>query len=98
MQVHTLFEGTYSVDATKKFVPFDPAIHHFKDRPASLFINVQPFLVELKNDLILFDTEKETTFTKEFMKSKSQNTPFLDKTLKGSVDLVVLGNEILLER
>ncbi len=49
-------------------------------------------------DLILFDTEKETTFTKDFMKSKSQNTPFLDKTLKGSVDLVVLGDEILLER
>lgn len=56
MQVHTLFEGTYSVDATKKFIPFDSAIHSFKDRPASLFINVQPFLVELKNDLILFDT------------------------------------------
>ena len=56
MQVHTLYEGTYSVDATKKFVPFDPAIHHFKDRPASLFVNVQPFLIELKNDLILFDT------------------------------------------
>lgn len=49
-------------------------------------------------DLILFDTEKETTFTKEFMKSKSQNTPFIDKTLKGSVELVVLGDEILLER
>ena len=49
-------------------------------------------------DLILFDTEAETTFTKQFMKSKSQNTPFIDQTLKGRVDLVVLGNEILLER
>ena len=49
-------------------------------------------------NLVLFDTEAETTFTKEFMKSKSQNTPFIDKTLKGRVDLVVLGNEILLER
>jgi dihydroorotase len=49
-------------------------------------------------DLILFDPEKETTFTKEFMKSKSQNTPFLDKTLKGSVDLVVLGEDVLLDR
>jgi dihydroorotase len=49
-------------------------------------------------DLILFDPEKETTFTKEFMKSKSQNTPFLDKTLKGSVELVVLGENVLLER
>jgi dihydroorotase len=49
-------------------------------------------------DLILFDPEKETTFTPGFMKSKSHNTPFLDKTLKGSVDLVVLGENILLER
>lgn len=49
-------------------------------------------------DLILFDPDKETTFTKEFMKSKSQNTPFIDKTLKGSVDLVVLGDQVLLER
>ncbi len=49
-------------------------------------------------DLILFDPEAETTFTKEFMKSKSQNTPFIDKTLVGSVDLVVLGDEVLLDR
>lgn len=49
-------------------------------------------------DLILFDPDKETTFTKEFMKSKSQNTPFIDTTLKGSVELVMLGDEILLER
>jgi dihydroorotase len=49
-------------------------------------------------DFILFDTAAETTFTKKFMKSKSQNTPFIDQTLKGSVDLVVLGTEILLER
>ncbi len=49
-------------------------------------------------DLIVFDPDKETTFTKEFMKSRSSNTPFLDKTLKGSVEMVVLGDEILLER
>ena len=49
-------------------------------------------------DLLLFNTEAETTFTAAFMKSKSRNTPFIDKTLKGSVDLVVLGKEILLER
>lgn len=49
-------------------------------------------------DLIVFDPAKETTFTKEFMKSKSSNTPFLNKTLKGSVEMVVLGDQILLER
>ena len=49
-------------------------------------------------DLILFDPDAETTFTADFMKSKSRNTPFLDKTLKGRVDLVLLGETILLER
>jgi glyoxylase-like metal-dependent hydrolase (beta-lactamase superfamily II) len=37
-------------------MPFDPAIHHVKDRPASLFIYVQPFIVKTNTDLILVDT------------------------------------------
>jgi dihydroorotase len=49
-------------------------------------------------NLTLFNPEATSTFTKDFMKSKSQNTPFLDKTLSGRVDLVILGDEILLER
>ena len=49
-------------------------------------------------DFLLFDPKGETRFTKDFMQSKSQNTPFLDKTLNGSIDLVVLGEEVLLER
>jgi len=49
-------------------------------------------------DLIVFDPNKVTTVSKEFMKSKSSNTPFLDKTVKGSVEMVVLGDEVLLER
>lgn len=56
LQVYTLHEGSYSVDITKKFIPFDPSIHHPKDRPASLFIHVQPFLVKLKDTLVLLDT------------------------------------------
>lgn len=56
LQVFTLNEGSYSVDATKKFIPFDPAIHQAKDRPASLFINVQPFLIDLGHAVVLLDT------------------------------------------
>lgn len=56
LQVYTLHEGSYSVDITKKFVPFDSAKDNPKDRPASLFIHVQPFLVKLKDTLVLFDT------------------------------------------
>jgi glyoxylase-like metal-dependent hydrolase (beta-lactamase superfamily II) len=56
LQVHTLYEGSYSVDATKKFIPFDPAQDDPKDRPASLFVHIQPFLIELKSTLVLIDT------------------------------------------
>ena len=56
LQVFALHEGSYSVDATKKFIPFDPSIHHHKERPASLFIHVQPFLVKSDEKLMLLDT------------------------------------------
>jgi len=56
IQVFTLSEGSYSVDASKKFVPFNPEKDNPKDRPASLFIHVQPFLVQHTNDLIVIDT------------------------------------------
>lgn len=55
MQIFPLEEGSYSVDATKKFIPFDPAIHKTSERPGSLFIHVNPFLVKTDKDLILFD-------------------------------------------
>lgn len=56
MTVKALYEGSYSVDNSKKFIPFDAAVHHTKDRPASLFIYVQPFLIKTDNDLVVLDT------------------------------------------
>lgn len=56
MQAHSLTEGSFSVDTSKKFIPFDPAVHERKDRPGSLFIHVHPFLVESPSGLILLDT------------------------------------------
>lgn len=55
MNVYALEEGSYSVDATKKFLPFDPLTDDPKERPASLFIHIQPFLIKTENDLILLD-------------------------------------------
>ncbi|MEI6605927.1 MAG: dihydroorotase [Verrucomicrobiota bacterium] len=49
-------------------------------------------------DMLLFDPEGTSTFTAQFMQSKSRNTPFLNQTLRGSVDLVLLGDELLLDR
>ena len=55
MHIFPLVEGSYSVDSTKKFIPFDSQTDSTKDRPGSLFIHVNPFLVETSDDLILFD-------------------------------------------
>lgn len=53
---HSLFEGSFSVDASKKFIPFDPTIHRAIDRPSSMFIHVHPFLIETSDGLVLCDT------------------------------------------
>ena len=84
--------------ATKKF-GWDLLIKRYSAEPrrlmglpAATIAHGQPV------DLILFDPAATTTFTRDFMQSQSQNTPFLDQTLNGRVDLVVLGKNILLER
>lgn len=56
MNIFPLNEGSYSVAADKKFIPFDEKIHNPKDRPASIFVHVKPFLVQTSSDLILLDT------------------------------------------
>ncbi|HWV73718.1 MAG TPA: MBL fold metallo-hydrolase [Pseudosphingobacterium sp.] len=56
MKAFSLYEGSYSVDSSKKFIPFDPEKDDKKDRKGSLFIHVHPFLIETSNDLILLDT------------------------------------------
>ncbi|GAA4320974.1 MBL fold metallo-hydrolase [Mucilaginibacter gynuensis] len=55
MEAYALGEGSYSVDATKKFIPFNPETDNRKDRPGSLFIHVNPFLIKTGTDLILLD-------------------------------------------
>lgn len=49
-------------------------------------------------EFILFNPALTTTFTREFMKSKSINTPFLDKTLQGMIERVIYRGEELLVR
>ncbi|OYW75874.1 MAG: dihydroorotase [Verrucomicrobia bacterium 12-59-8] len=49
-------------------------------------------------EFIVFNPARSTTFSREFMRSKSSNTPFLDKTLQGMVERVVYRGEELLAR
>ena len=47
---------------------------------------------------ILFDPVAATTFTAEALKSRSQNSPFLNQTLRGSAVLVLLGEKVMVDR
>lgn len=53
--IFPLSEGTYTVDDSKKFIPFDPLTDKLEDRPASLLVDIVPFLVKTKNDLLVID-------------------------------------------
>lgn len=53
--VSPLPEGTYTVDSSKKFIPFDDSKDKVEDRPASLLVDIVPFLIKTKNDLIVVD-------------------------------------------
>ena len=50
-----LSEGTFTVDDSKKFIPFDPSKDDLKDRPSSLLVDIVPFLIRTNNDLIVID-------------------------------------------
>lgn len=52
-----LSEGTFTIDKTKLFVPFDDEKHDLQNRPAgSLLVEIQPFVVITSNDILLLDT------------------------------------------
>ena len=56
MRLIALPEGTYTVGLDKVFIPFNPKTDSIKDRPASLLVEIQPFLLNTTHDIILCDT------------------------------------------
>lgn len=57
MQLFPLSEGSFTIDSSKLFVPFDETKHQLNDRPTgSLLVEIQPFLVKTSRDLLLLDT------------------------------------------
>jgi glyoxylase-like metal-dependent hydrolase (beta-lactamase superfamily II) len=57
MKIIPLSEGSFTIDKTKLFVPFDEQSDNLKDRPAgSLLVEIQPFVVITSKDILLLDT------------------------------------------
>lgn len=57
MQIHPLSEGSFTVDASRQFIPFDPSTDQLTDRSrGSLLVEVQPFAVITSQDILVLDT------------------------------------------
>ena len=57
MRIYPLSEGSFTIDQTKVFVPFDTASENLQNRPkGSILVEIQPFVVVTDKDIILFDT------------------------------------------
>lgn len=57
MKIIPLSEGTFTIDKTKIFVPFDTSADDLQQRPiGSLLVEVQPFVVITSRDVLLIDT------------------------------------------
>jgi glyoxylase-like metal-dependent hydrolase (beta-lactamase superfamily II) len=57
MQVIPLSEGAFTIDKSKKFIPFDLESDDLQQRPTgSLLVEVQPFAVITTEDILVLDT------------------------------------------
>jgi len=57
MQVIPLSEGAFTIDKTKKFIPFDLDSDDLQQRPTgSLLVEIQPFAVVTTEDILVLDT------------------------------------------
>ena len=57
MKIIPLSEGSFTVDQSKKFVPFQPGKDDLQQRTkGSLLVEIQPFAVITSRDILLLDT------------------------------------------
>ena len=57
MNIIPLSEGTFTIDKTKLFIPFDEDLHDLQQRSVgSLLVEIQPFVIITSKDILLLDT------------------------------------------
>jgi len=57
MQIIPLSEGAFTIDKTKRFVPFDTRKDDLQARPVgSLLVEIQPFAIITSEDILVIDT------------------------------------------
>ena len=96
--LETALVSLYHEFVTKGQLDWPLIVNKFSAEPRRLMqIPAVPVEEGGAAEFLLFDENSTTTYSKEFFKSKSINSPYIDQTLQGEIQLVVLGDEVLLE-
>jgi dihydroorotase len=94
--LETALPSLYDRFIRKGELGWDVIVKRYSSVPRELIgLKPVPVVEEGVAEFIVFDPEASTTFCREFMKSKSVNTPFLDQTLQGRVECVVKDGTLL---
>ena len=74
MQIIPLSEGSFTIDKTKVFVPFNTQTEDLNSRPTgSLLVEIQPFLIITETNLLLLKTNKNLTGYKALLNTQFPN-------------------------
>lgn len=93
--VLSLYEGFIA----KGIFGWDMLISRYSSVPRAM-MGLPPVVIKegAAADFFVFSPDKTTSITADSLCSKSQNTPFLNQRLQGSIDFVVLGDKVLLNQ
>jgi len=97
--LETALISLYTFFIKKKKFGWDLLVKAYASEPRRILnLDLTEITPGHKANFLVFDPNARTRVDRDFMKSKSINTPFLGKDLNGSVEKVILGEEILLDR
>lgn len=96
----TALAATITNLVDKKYISYLDMVRLMSYNPANLLglKNKGQIKEGYDADLTIFDPEIEYTYEKESIVSKSKNTPFIGKKLKGQVAYTIVGGKIVYER
>lgn len=97
--LETALPSLYHYFISKDKLSWDLIVKRYSAEPRRLIgLPAVPVVENARANFIVFNPNATTTFSRDFMLSRSQNTPFLDKTLNGRITHVISDGTVLLQR
>ena len=95
----TALAATITALVDKGYLTYLDMVRLMSYGPAKLLeINKGEINVGKIADICIFDPNKEYIYTKDMIVSKSKNTPFIGKMLKGQVKYTIVNGQVVFEQ